>query len=68
MTEASEKLTEDKQQNRNASRKEDMIKKIADNRTNIRQHSVNFLTPEQLTKWDAEVAKAKEFLGHKLAA
>ena len=68
MTEASEKLNEDKQQNRNASRREDMIKKIADNRTNIRQHSVNFLTPEQLTKWDAEVAKAKEFLGHKLAA
>jgi hypothetical protein len=24
---------------------------------------VKFLTPEQLTKWDAEVAKAKTFLG-----
>jgi hypothetical protein len=23
----------------------------------------SFLTPEQLKKWDAEVAKAKEFLG-----
>jgi periplasmic protein CpxP/Spy len=67
MTEASEKLNEYKQQNPNASR-EDLIKKIADNRTNIRQRLVNFLTPEQLKKWDAEAAKAKEFLGHNLAA
>ncbi len=25
-----------------------------------------FLTPAQLTKWDAEAAKAKEFLGERL--
>ncbi|HTT22076.1 MAG TPA: hypothetical protein VMG82_24310 [Candidatus Sulfotelmatobacter sp.] len=67
MTEASEKLQEYRQQNPNAS-KEDLLKRIADSRTALCQRLVNFLTPEQLTKWDAEVAKAKEFLGQKLAA
>jgi hypothetical protein len=67
MTEASEKLQDYKQHNPNASR-EDLMKKIADNRAAIRQRITNFLTPEQLTKWDAEVAKAKQFLGQKMAA
>ena len=67
MTEASEKLQEYKQQNPNAS-KEDLIRRVAENRTAIRQRLVSFLTPDQLTKWDSEVAKAKEFLGQKLAA
>jgi len=67
MTEASEKVQEYKQQNPNASR-EDLLKKVAENRTAIRQRLVNFLTPDQLTKWDAEISKAKEFLGQKLAA
>jgi|SRR5882672_7721095 len=67
MTEASEKLAEYKQQNPNASR-EDLVKKAAANRTAIRERLVNFLTPEQLTKWDAGVAKAKEFLGQRIAA
>ena len=67
MTEASEKLQEYKQQNPNAS-KEDLIKKIAENRASIRQRLVSFLTPDQLTKWDSEMTKAKEFLGQKLAA
>jgi periplasmic protein CpxP/Spy len=67
MTEASEKVHEYKQQNPNASR-EDLLKKVAENRTAIRQRLVNFLTPDQLTKWDAEISKAKEFLGQKLAA
>lgn len=67
MTEASEKVQEYKQQNPNATR-EDMIKKVQDNRAALRQRVVNFLTPEQLAKWDAEVAKAKEFLGQKIAA
>jgi hypothetical protein len=44
------------------------LRKVADNRATIRQRLVGFLTPEQLTKWDAEAAKAKEFLGQKLAA
>jgi hypothetical protein len=67
MTEASEKIHEYKQQNPNASA-QDLIKKVAENRTALRERLVNFLTPEQLTKWDAEVGKAKEFLGQKLAA
>ena len=67
MTEASEKLQEYKQQNPNAS-KEDLLKKLADNRAQIRQRLQNFFTPEQLSKWDAEVSKAKEFLGQKMAA
>ena len=50
------------------SHKEDLIKKVAENRAPIRQRLVDFLTPEQLTKWDAEATKAKEFLGQKLAA
>lgn len=67
MTEASEKVHQYKQQNPNATR-EDILKKVLDNRAELRQRLVNFLTPEQLAKWDTEVAKAKEFLGHKLAA
>jgi periplasmic protein CpxP/Spy len=46
----------------------DIIAKVKENRSEIRQRVVNFLSPDQLTKWDAEVAKAKEFLGHKLEA
>lgn len=67
MAEASEKVQEYKQQNPNASR-EDLLKKVAENRAAIRQRLVNFLTPDQLSKWDAEISKAKEFLGQKLAA
>jgi len=67
MTEASEKLQEYKHDNPNASR-EDLLKRVAENRTAIRQRLVNFLTPDQLTKWDAEISKAKEFLGQKMAA
>jgi periplasmic protein CpxP/Spy len=67
LSEASEKLQEYRQQNPGVT-KEDLIKKVADNRTTIRQRLVSFLTPEQLTKWDAEATKAKEFLGQKLAA
>ena len=67
LSEASEKLQEYRQQNPGVT-KEDLIKKVADNRATIRQRLVSFLTPEQLTKWDAEATKAKEFLSQKLAA
>lgn len=43
--------------------KEDIVAKAREHRSNIRQRLSSFLTPEQLTKWDAEVAKAKSFLG-----
>ena len=67
LSEATEKLQEYKEHNPGASN-EDLIKKLADNRAAIRQRVVAFLTPEQLTKWDAAVGKAKEFLGQKIAA
>jgi len=67
LSEASERLQDFKQQNPDVT-KEEVIRKVAENRAAIRQRVVNFLTPEQLTKWDADVAKAKEFLGQKIAA
>jgi len=67
LTDAYQKVQEYREQNPNAS-KEDLIRRVAENRTGIRERIVSFLTPEQLAKWDAEVAKAKEFLGQKIAA
>ena len=46
--------------------KADIIAKVRAHRDEIRQRVVNFLTPDQLSKWDSQVAKAKEFLGQKL--
>jgi len=43
--------------------KADVIAKLAGARDSIRARVQAFLTPEQLTKWDAEIAKAKTFLG-----
>jgi hypothetical protein len=48
--------------------KADIVKEVAGHRDQIRQRVVNFLTPDQLKMWDAEVAKAKEFLGQNLAS
>jgi periplasmic protein CpxP/Spy len=45
----------------------DVIAKLGEVRSSLRERVVKFLTPEQLTKWDAEVSKAKAFLGHTLA-
>ena len=67
LTEAREKIAEYMQQNPNTNRA-DIISKVVANRDAIRQRVVNFLSPEQLKKWDDEKAKAKEFLGQKLAA
>src|SRR5215510_14575315 len=41
----------------------DVVAKIVEARDSLREHVVNFLTPEQLAKWDAGVTKAKTFLG-----
>jgi protein CpxP len=43
--------------------KADVIEKLKAVRVAARERVVKFLTPDQLTKWDAEVAKAKSFLG-----
>lgn len=59
---AHDKLEEIRTEHPDVSRA-DVIAKIIAERDSLRQRVVNFLTPEQLTKWDAEVAKAKDFLG-----
>jgi periplasmic protein CpxP/Spy len=43
--------------------RQDIINALRSRRTELREGLERFLTPEQLKKWDAEVAKAKEFLG-----
>src|SRR5262245_61584100 len=43
--------------------KADVIEKLKSVRGTARERVVKFLTPDQLAKWDAEVAKAKTFLG-----
>jgi len=67
LTEAREDLAEYMQQNPNTT-KADVISKVVTNRDAIRQRVVSFLSPEQLNKWDDENAKAKDFLGQKIAA
>jgi periplasmic protein CpxP/Spy len=67
LTESYGKVQEYKSQNPNAT-KEDLMKKVVAHRSQLRERLVNFLTPEQLKKWDAQVGKAKEFLGQKVAA
>jgi len=67
LTEAREKIAEYMQENPNTN-KADVIRKVVANRDAIRQRVVDFLSPEQLKKWDAEKDKAKDFLGQKIAA
>ena len=59
---AREKIDEIRQANPDLTR-EDVIAKLKSVRATARERLVNFLTPEQLSKWDAEMAKAKTFLG-----
>ena len=66
-SEAREKVEAYKQQNPNATQ-DDVINRIRSNRTALRERLVNFLSPEQLTKWDAGVADMKEVWGQKVAA
>jgi predicted HTH transcriptional regulator len=61
------KLQEFMQQNPHISRPE-MIRKVTAIQASIREQIVKFLTPQQLEKWDTEVAKAKEFLGYRVAS
>ena len=59
---AREKLDEIRQANPDLT-KADVIAKLKSVRGTARERLVNFLTPEQLAKWDAEMAKARTFLG-----
>jgi len=47
--------------------RQDIIKAVGSHRAELREGLERFLDPEQLKKWDAEVAKAKEFLGNAAA-
>ena len=66
LTEKYEKFQEYRRQNPNIS-KEDVANYVAKNRTAGREKLEKFLTPEQLKIWDAEVAKAKDFLSQRAA-
>jgi periplasmic protein CpxP/Spy len=46
--------------------KAEIVAKVAQHRGEIHERIAKFLNPEQLGKWDNEVAKAREFLGQKL--
>jgi periplasmic protein CpxP/Spy len=46
--------------------KAEIAAKVKEHRGEIHQRVAAFLNPQQLAKWDDEVAKAKEFLGQKL--
>jgi periplasmic protein CpxP/Spy len=46
--------------------KAEIVAKVKEHRGAIHQRVAAFLNPEQLSKWDNEVAKAKEFLGQRL--
>jgi hypothetical protein len=67
LSEAHERVEEYRKQNPNATN-QDLVRKVAENRNEIRERLTKFLTPEQLTKWDAGVAKAKDFLQGKAAS
>jgi len=47
--------------------RQDIINALKSHRTELREGLERFLNPEQLKKWDTEVAKAKEFLGEATA-
>jgi periplasmic protein CpxP/Spy len=59
---ARERIEEIRQTNPDLTRA-DVIAKLNSVRGAARERLVQFLTPEQLGKWDAEMAKAKSFLG-----
>ena len=46
--------------------KAEIVAKVKEHRGEIHDRIAKFLNPDQLGKWDNEVAKAKEFLGQKL--
>ena len=46
--------------------KAEIVAKVKEHRGEMHDRVAKFLNPEQLGKWDNEVAKAKEFLGQKL--
>ena len=66
LTDKYEQLQEYRKKNPNIS-KEDIAQYIAKNRAAGREKLEKFLTPEQLKIWDAEIAKAKDFISQRAA-
>lgn len=60
---AREKLDEIHKSNPDITRA-DVVAKLKGARGPLRTRVEAFLTPEQLTKWDTEISKAKAFLGY----
>jgi periplasmic protein CpxP/Spy len=46
--------------------KAEIVAHVKEHRTEIHERVAAFLSPDQLSKWDSEVAKAREFLGQRL--
>ena len=67
LSEKYEQLQEYRKHNPHVS-KEDIAQYIAKNRAAGREKIEKFLTPEQLKIWDAEVAKARDFLSQRAAS
>jgi periplasmic protein CpxP/Spy len=67
LVEAREKVAEYLKKNPNTTRA-DIVAKVKAHRDEISQRIANFLSPDQLVKWKAEMSKAREFLGQKLEA
>ncbi len=63
---AASKLAEYRKSHPDVTR-QDIVKAVGSQRAELRQAVERFLTPDQLKKWDAEVSKAKEFLGQPAA-
>jgi hypothetical protein len=59
---ARERIDEIRQANADVS-SADVIAKLKSVRGSARERLTQFLTPEQLAKWDAEMARARSFLG-----
>ena len=59
---AREKIDEIREANPDMTRA-DVISKLKSVRVSAREKLVQFLTPDQLSKWDTEMAKAKNILG-----
>lgn len=65
MENASAKIDEYRQQNPNAT-PADIVAKVKENQSALREKLEKFLDPQQLKTWDDEIAKAKSFLGQQL--
>jgi hypothetical protein len=62
---AHERIDEARARNPNATRA-DVVARLKEVRGSTRERVEKFFTPEQLTKWDSGVSRAKTFLGESI--